>query len=67
MNRAANRIDDAADALRRHAGRIEAELAVQRAVVHGAEQAAVGLVHGVEAAAGGVAHAGGALLHVVGL
>ena len=74
MNRAANRIDDAAESLRRHAGRIEAELALQRAVVHGAERLARDAgrlghraVHDAQTVARGVLHAGGSLLSAVGL
>ena len=74
MNRAANRIDDAAETLRRHAGRIETELALERAVVHRAEQLAHdaerlahGAVHDAQNLARGALHAGGSLLSLVGL
>ena len=81
MFRAANRIDDAAETLRRHAGRIETELALERALVHDAERlahgaerlalGAVGLgqraVDDAQSLARGALHAGGSLLSLVGL
>ncbi|HEY5168337.1 MAG TPA: hypothetical protein VIK03_02935 [Thermoleophilia bacterium] len=74
MFRAANRIDDAAETLRRHAGRIETELALERALVHGAEglahdaeRLAHGAVHDAQSVARGALQAGGSLLSLVGL
>jgi uncharacterized protein YukE len=67
MNRAADRIDDAADTLRRHAGLIEAELDLERALVHGAGRVAMGAVRGVETVAGGLLDAGQSVLSMVGL
>lgn len=67
MRHAAARIDDAADALRRHARRLENELSwVSRgavAIEHGVESAVGDLVDGAR----GVAHAAGQVLDAFGL
>ena len=63
----AGRIDDAADTLRRHARRIEHELAMARLAAHEAERLAAGAARGVESITGGALVVAHSALSMVGL
>lgn len=67
MRIAAGRVEDAADALRRHAHRIENELAVVAAAEAAVVHTAAAAVHTATSAVHAVEHAGGRMLDLVGL
>jgi hypothetical protein len=64
MIRAAGELDDAADAMMRHADRVSGLLDLLRAE---AGAVASGVEHGAHAVLSGAVHAGGSVLHAVGL